>query len=130
MKISKQARREARQLFRSCLSGSVLNEARARAIVTHIVGRKPRGYMGILSQFERLTRLYAASRLAKVDSAAPLSPEDQAKMRADLEKTYGSGLGYQFTHKPQLIAGARIQVGGDVYDGTVLARLNALKESF
>jgi F-type H+-transporting ATPase subunit delta len=130
MKISKQARREARQLFRSCLAGPTLDETRARAITAHVVTRKPRGYLAILTQFQKLVKLYAASRLAKVDSAIPLGPEDQTRMKADLERTYGLGLDYVFAHKPQLIGGVRIQVGGDVYDGTILARLNALKESF
>lgn len=130
MKISKQSRREARQLFRSCLTGAVLDEARARTILQYVVGKKPRGYMGVLSQFEKLVRLYAASRSAKVESAVLLSPEEQARIKADLERTYGRGLDYVFTQKPQLIGGARIQVGGDVYDGSILARLNALKESF
>jgi F-type H+-transporting ATPase subunit delta len=35
-----------------------------------------------------------------------------------------------FAQRPSLIGGLRIQIGSDVYDGSVLARLTALKSSF
>jgi len=130
MKTTRQARREARQLFRSCLSNDVLDENRARVVLQYVEKNKPRGYMGIIGHFYKLTRLYAASRAAKVESAVPLTPEFQTGVQADLEKLYGKGLNYTFAQKPQLLGGLRIQVGGDVYDGSVLARLNALRESF
>jgi F-type H+-transporting ATPase subunit delta len=35
-----------------------------------------------------------------------------------------------FFHRPSLIGGTRIQVGSDVYDGSILAGLRALENSF
>jgi F-type H+-transporting ATPase subunit delta len=46
-----------------------------------------------------------------------------------LIRQYGPGLAFTFTQKPALIGGVRIQVGGDVYDGTVQGRLAALQQS-
>ena len=54
MKATKQARREATQLFRLCLVNGVLDENRARQVVQQIVAAKPRGYLGTLSYFQRL----------------------------------------------------------------------------
>lgn len=130
MKISKQARREARQIFRSCMINGVLDPDRARQVVPLVAARKPRGYMGLLTQFEKLVKLDAARHLARIESAEPLSPEYQAQVQADLRRVYGDGLELVFTSKPELLGGMRAQVGGDVYDGSVLARLTALRESF
>ena len=91
---------------------------------------KPRGYLAILSHFARLIKLDAEKRSAKVESAAPLSPDLQGKIQTDLARTYGRGLNITFTQNPTLIGGMRIRVGSDVYDGSVQARLNALQESF
>ena len=130
MKISKQARHEARQLFLSCQANGVLDENRVRQAVRLVAERKPRRYAAILSQFLRLTKLDVARHTAKIESAAPLSPQFQAQVQADLARRYGGGLSFSFTQNPALLGGVRIQVGGDVYDGSVQARLAALEESF
>jgi F-type H+-transporting ATPase subunit delta len=130
MKISKQARRDARQLFRSCLAGEALDENRARQAVAAVVREKPRGYLPILTHFERLVRLELARRAARIESAAPLSPQAQAQLQSDLTGKYGAGLTFTFAQNAALIGGVRIQVGGDVYNGSVQGRLTALQESF
>ncbi|HXG47052.1 MAG TPA: F0F1 ATP synthase subunit delta, partial [Methylomirabilota bacterium] len=54
----------------------------------------------------------------------------QAAVQQNLTRRYGAGLHLAFAQNPSLIGGLRIQVGSDVYDGSVLARVNALAESF
>ena len=130
MKISKQARHEARQLFHSCQANGVLDENRVRQAVRLVAERKPRGYAAVLAQFQRLLKLDVARHTAKIESAAALSPEFQARVQADLARRYGGGLNFIFAQNPALVGGVRIQVGGDVYDGSVQARLAALQESF
>jgi len=130
MKISKQARHDARQLFKSCLVGGLLDENKVRQTVNAVAQQKPRGYMAVLSQFERLVKLDVVKHTAQIESAAPLPPQFQAQVRADLSRTYGPGLNYVFSQNPALLGGVRIQVGGDVYNGSVQARLTALQESF
>jgi F-type H+-transporting ATPase subunit delta len=130
MKISKQARRDAKQLFHSCVSNGLLDEARVRQAVQAVLAQKPRGYAGILSHLQRLVKLDVQRRTARVESAAPLSPELQSAMQANLARRYGAGLDISFTQNAALIGGLRVQVGSDVYDGSVKARLEALRESF
>jgi F-type H+-transporting ATPase subunit delta len=48
----------------------------------------------------------------------------------DLNRKYGAGLNIAFTQNPALLGGLRVQVGSDVYDGSVRARLDALRELF
>jgi F-type H+-transporting ATPase subunit delta len=127
MKISKQARRDARELFRSCLPNGRLDESRALSVVKRVAVGKPRGYVAILSHFQRLVRLEVARRTAKVESATTLPPSTQSQIQSDLAQRYGEGLTFTFAQNPSLIGGIRVQVGGDVYDGTVLGRLNELK---
>ena len=120
----------ARQLFRSCFVNARLDEGRVRQAVQHVLQAKPRGYLAILSHFERLLKLDLDRRTARIESAVPLSQELSAKTKAALEKTYGPGLNISFGVNPALIGGVRIKVGSDVYDGSVQARLAALQESF
>ena len=129
MKITKQARHEARQIFRSCLANGLLDEGRVRQAVGLLIQRKPRGYRPLLAQFQRLLQLDTARHTARIESAAPLPPQFQARARADLARTYGGGLNFIFTQNPALLGGVRIQVGGDVYDGSIQARLAGLRES-
>lgn len=130
MKISKQNRRDAKQLFRTAVANGVLDENRVRQVVDQVLATKPRGYLAILEHFQRLIALDEARRAATVQSAVPLAPEVQADFKTNLERRYGKGLHFTFEHNPALLGGVRVQVGSDVYDGSVQARLNDLKESF
>jgi F-type H+-transporting ATPase subunit delta len=130
MKITKQARREAKVLFQSCKSNRLLDEAKVREAVRQVIARKPRGYLAILAQFQRLVKLDIERRTARVESAVPLSAAQQGVIEANLARRYGSGLSLSFGQNSALLGGLRIKVGSDVYDGSVQARLNALQESF
>jgi F-type H+-transporting ATPase subunit delta len=130
MKISKLARRDAKQLFRSCLSNGMLDDAKTRQAVLQVIARKPRGYVAILSHFQRLVKLDIERRTGRVESAAPLSPAQQAAVQANLVCRYGLGLNIAYAQNPALLGGLRIKVGSDVFDGSVQARLAALQESF
>jgi F-type H+-transporting ATPase subunit delta len=130
MKISKQARREGKELFRSCLVNGVLDENRVRQAVRRVLEVKPRGYLGLLAHFERLVKLDLARRTAKVEGAVSLPEDLRARVEAGLVRIYGPGLQISFGQNPALLGGLRIQVGSDVYDGSVQARLAALSEAF
>src|SRR5262245_57865271 len=130
MKISKQERREGKQLFRSCLNNGLLDEDKVRRSVQAVLSQKPRGYLAILTHFHRLVKLDVARRSAHIESAAPLTPEQQSAVRDALSRKYGSGLNMAFGQSPQLIGGLRIMVGSDVYDSSVRGRLERLRESF
>ena len=130
MKITKQAKREAKELFRSCFVDGVLDESRARQAVSKVIELKPRGYIAILSHFERLVRLELERRTARVESAVPLPPELQAEVTGKLNRIYGQGLNISFAQNPALLGGLRIKVGSDVYDGSIRAKLDHLAESF
>jgi len=130
MKISKQSQREARQLFRSCQVNGLLDENRVRQAVSLVLAQKPRGYLGILSRLHRLVKLDMDRRAASVESAVPLAADLRSAVFAQLGKIYGAGVSIAFSENPALLGGLRIQVGSDLYDGSVKMRLQKLEESF
>lgn len=130
MKISKQTRRDAREIFRSAEVNGRLEETRLRQRVDEIVSMKPRGYVGILSQLLRLVKLDQDRRSARVESFSPLSAEMQSQLKANLERRFGAGLNFSFVENASLLGGIRVRVGSDVFDGTVRGRLEQLKETF
>jgi len=129
MKISKQARRDGKALFTNCKVNGVLDENRVRQTVGAVIARKPRGFVGILSHFQRLVKLDIERRAALVESAAPLTEEIATKVRAELAWKYGQNLNLSFVVNKDLIGGLRVKVGSDVYDGSIRARLNELAEA-
>ena len=130
MKISKRAQRDARQLFRSCQVNGLLDENRVRQAVSLLLAQKPRGYVEILSRLHRLVKLDLEQHAARVESATPLSAGLQTDVANRIRKIYGAGADIAFSQNPALIGGLRIQVGSDLYDGSVKTRLEKLEQSF
>jgi F-type H+-transporting ATPase subunit delta len=130
MRISKQARREAKQLFRAAQVNAVLDDGRVRMTVDELIARKPRGYVGILSHLERLVKLDIVRRNARIESVVPLDGAIEGTLKAALTRRYGPGLQFSFGVNPDLIGGMRVQVGSDVYDGSIRAKLTELQDNF
>ena len=130
MKITKQSRRDAKQLFRATQVNGVLDENRVRQLVDELLARKPRGYVAILTHLERLVKLEIARRTAQVESVTPLDGAMEGSIKTELTRHYGPGLYFRFALNPSLIGGMRVQIGSDVYDGSVKARLEELEHSF
>jgi len=130
MKITRQAKREAKQLFRSCLVDGLLDEDRARRVAPSLLAEGRRKAPAILAQFLRLVKLDRERHAANIESCCPLTADLCASIEGGLKHRYGEGLTFIFTERPALIGGVRMQVGSDVYDGTVLARLEALEKRF
>jgi F-type H+-transporting ATPase subunit delta len=130
LKTNKQAMREARQLFHLCLVDGTLDEDRVRQVVQAVIQSGRRGYLILLSYFQRLVRLDRTQHTAMVESAEPVPEDLQTNVQADLERAYGPGLTTQFVLNATLIGGMRVQVGSDVYDGSVLAGITELKKRF
>ncbi len=130
MRITRQARRDAKQLFRSCQVNGLLDDRKARQAVQQVIAQKPRGYGGILAHFHRLLRLDLERRAARIESATPLDGAMEGALRANLTRRYGAGLNFAFAQNPALLGGLRIKVGSDVFDSSIQARLDALADSF
>ena len=130
MKITKQARREAKQLFRSCQVEGRMDAGRVRQAVGLLVEKKPRGFQGILQHLQRLVKLDVASRSARVESAVALSEAQQQSVRTSLGRLKSGEVTVEFAENTGLIGGMRVKIGDDVFDGSVKTRLASLSESF
>ena len=129
MATPKRVRRSARQFYRFCLVEGSLDENRVRQVVERAIGSRRRGVLSILKQFQRLVRLDRERHTARVESAAPLPEALRAEVVAGVQRIYGPGIEASFTENPALIGGVRLQVGSDVYDGSVRGRLNTLERT-
>jgi len=63
---------------------------------------------------------------AMVTSAHELSAAEKSRLAQSLERVTGKKIQAQYQLNPQLIGGARVQIGSTIYDGTVRERLNRL----
>jgi F-type H+-transporting ATPase subunit delta len=130
MKTNKRTKREAKQLFRMCLVNGLLDESRVRRVVQRLVVDGHHDCPAIVWHFARLVKLDLTGHTATIESATPLPADEKTAIEAGLTRRHGPGLVTAFAHRPALIGGLRIQVGRDVYDGSVLARLATLQRSF
>ena len=71
----------------------------------------------------------AGSAPAWLSAVSPLAEAQQAAIKSNLARRYGEGLIFAFTQNTGLIGGLRVQVGSDVFDGSVEARLADLAAS-
>ena len=130
LKITRQARREAKQLFRVCQADEQLDAAKVRQTVQLLIDKKPRGYLGILQHLQRLVKLDEASRSARVETAVALSEVQKQSVRESLGRLKGGEVTVEFAENAGLIGGMRVKIGDDVFDGSVKSRLASLSESF
>jgi F-type H+-transporting ATPase subunit delta len=98
------------------------------AVTTRLAELAVTGFGGrnIDAALIRLVELAAARRerrLAFVTVAAPLSETDEDHLAAALGRIYGQQIAVRLSVDPALIGGIRVQVGYDLYDGTILRRL-------
>jgi F-type H+-transporting ATPase subunit delta len=130
MKTTTQMRRQAKQLYRLCLVNGTLDEGRVRQVVQRVIQSRRRGYLALLTRFQRLVKLDFARHIANVESAMPLPADVRASVEAGLRSAYGPGVSAVFIQNPTLIGGIRIKLDSDVYDGSVRAGLASLERRF
>ena len=130
MKISKEIRRLSAKLVRASFVEGALDRSRVEGFVASIVKNKPRNYLQLLENYQRLLRLEADKRSALIESATALDEAAGKQIVADLQKRYGRGLNTEFSVNPALLGGVRIRVGSDVWDSSVRNRLERLQQKF
>jgi F-type H+-transporting ATPase subunit delta len=128
MKISKDIRRLSRNLVHESFVDGALDRGRVNGFVEKIVRHKPRNYIQLLENYQRLLRLESDKRRAQIESATALDKAAGEKIVADLQRRYGPGLTTEFSVNPALLGGVRIRVGSDVWDGSVRNRLERLQQ--
>lgn len=82
---------------------------------------------------DKLIELAAAKRereLAYVTAAKLLDDAEEERLAAKLAEIYGRQVSLKVHVDPSIIGGLSVRVGSDLYDGTVLRRLNEARQAF
>jgi len=127
MKLNKDARRSARRIFKACFENSRLEENRVRKAFEAISKQKPRGYIGILSELVRLVQHETKKHSLHVESATHLDGSQLEGIQSKIQTRFPQPLKLSHTMNPALIGGLRVKIGSNVWDGSIAARLNQLK---
>ena len=110
----------------------VLGKIEAPPLVTRfmdlLVAKRRLVYVpDIVRQFGKLVDQSRGLEVVSVKSPHEMSEEGRFEMKTRLEKILGREVALSISHEPDLIAGAMIQVGSQVFDGTVRGRLADLR---
>lgn len=106
-----------------------LLDGKARPVTIRLVQQALAGLggRGFSASIARLVELAAGARqrtVALVTSAVPLSDEDEQRLGDELSRRYGRQISLQVTVDPTIMGGLSVQIGSDLYDGTILRRLS------
>ncbi len=127
MKLDKDSRKLSKQLFAASLTDGRLDTSKVSTVARQVIASRPRHYVGILKEYQRLIRMEVEKHHAVIESAAPLDGGTTGQLVANLQSKYGNDLTTEFRVTPELLGGLRIKVGSDVFDGTIRDRLHRLE---
>ena len=97
-------------------------------MVQTVLETRPRRYVDVLKDYQRLLQLETDKRHAVIESAIPLNRSLGDQIVANLRARYGEDLTTEFRTNPELLGGLKIKIGNDVWDGSIKSRLNQLQE--
>lgn len=110
------------ELVRDLLEGKV-RPATLRLTQLALAGFGGRGFLASLTRLLELTAARRNRSVAYVTTAAPLTDADEERLAGRLSEMYGRQVSLKIDVDPRIIGGVRVQVGSDLYDGTVARRL-------
>jgi F-type H+-transporting ATPase subunit delta len=120
---NRQVPAEHRQdLVRSLLEGKASEPAVALAV--HAVASRHRSVEVALEEYERIAAERQQRLVAVVRTAVDLTEDQHERLAAALAKQYGSKIQLNVVVDPDVLGGVRVELGDDVIDGTVSARLD------
>jgi F-type H+-transporting ATPase subunit delta len=82
----------------------------------------------ILSEYRELVDEHAGAVEARVTSSRPLNHEDRAQLELEIAKLAGARIRASYAEDASLLGGAIVEIGSTVYDGSVRAQLQKLKQ--
>lgn len=110
-------------LVRDLLAGKVA-PATLQLVERAAVAPRGRSFSATLAMLGRLAAQRRELLVASATSAVALSPAQVTRLTELLERAYGRSVQLNIAVDPDVIGGLRVQVGSEVVDSTVLARLD------
>jgi F-type H+-transporting ATPase subunit delta len=109
---------QKKQLF-SEIAGTRLDETTRNLVAVLVDNRREELIGSIAEQFDELKRDHEKIVRARITSAQPLTDAQRADIVSALEKSYGRRIEAETEVDPQLLGGARVQVGDEVVHASV-----------
>jgi F-type H+-transporting ATPase subunit delta len=82
----------------------------------------------ILNGYRELADEHAGAVEAKITSSRKLSDVDRAQLEAEVTKLAGARVRASYAEDASLLGGAVVEIGSTIYDGSVRAQLQRLKQ--
>ena len=114
------------KLVDALLKGKASPEA-ALLIRRAITGSGTRRAATVLEAFGKQVSAFADRLVAVVTVASPISDKQLTRLEKSLATSYGQGLKLNIEIDPAILGGIRVQIAGDVIDGTLSSRLKEAK---
>jgi F-type H+-transporting ATPase subunit delta len=124
---SRQASVESKVELVSALFKGKLSAASALLVRFAVIGSRQHKLSEVLEAFGKQVSAVADRLVATVTVAAPLSAAQQNRLEAALSASYGTELNLNVEIDPSIVGGVKVQVSGEIIDGSVAARLNQAK---
>jgi F-type H+-transporting ATPase subunit delta len=109
---------------------SKVHVATGRLVEVALIGFGGRGFEASLTRLVEATAAKRDREVAYVTVAKPLTDADEQSLAAKLSAVYGREVSLKVDVQPAVLGGVSVRVGSDLYDGTVLRKLNAAKQAF
>jgi F-type H+-transporting ATPase subunit delta len=116
------------QLIHGLLDGKA-SDVTIRLAEQAVYGLGGRSFDGSLQRLVELTAARRNRQVAYVKVAAPLTDQQEQRLEARLTAIYGRKISLQIVVDKAVIGGASVQVGDDLYDGTVSRRLELARSA-
>ena len=81
----------------------------------------------VIDQFAKQVSAYAQRLVANVTVASELNADQVSRLEAALTKSYGQSLKLNIELDPSILGGIKVQVAGEILDGSLSSRLTAAK---
>lgn len=135
----------SRELREVLMNPSITSEQKLKVLdaIADRIGMFPqvRNFLAVIMDHQRFTELdeilaeYHAvadeqSHMAEAEitSARPLNDHDRAELEAQVEKLAGGRVRATYRQDASLLGGAVVRIGSTVYDGSIRAQLQQLKQ--
>jgi F-type H+-transporting ATPase subunit delta len=106
-----------------------LSEMAVRLLDVLIRNRRINDLSDIIAGLATMIREATGTVAAEVRSAGVLTTQEEADLRAMLEKKVGAKVDVDITVDPELIGGFVAKIGSEVYDASVAGKIEKFRES-
>jgi F-type H+-transporting ATPase subunit delta len=120
--------RERQELVEGLLSGRAAGAT--TVLAKRAVVARERTFANTIEGYVTLAAAQKNRVVATVRVAKPLTTEQRDKLRAALSRQVGREVAIQEVVDPEILGGVRVELGDEVFEGTVSGRLEAARRLF